>query len=412
MDATVIVGMLCVHLLCFCVMFGLISQRLPGRRMGMDVFALGNLLLGSAYVLQLVEGPAGWSAMSVVNHTFTLAAPVAYCLGAARFFGVAVPVLRPLIVFALGYSAAQVMVYSGWGVVARHAVLSGSAAVLFAAMAGAAIYGMRTFAKDLRWEMLWFAVLIGGICVLNALKLGMLLKGGLATLDMSKQFQLTFYIYMSFLATVLPPSMVWLVLRRLTEALRATAVRDPLTQLLNRRGLDEGLTAYFSSRKASPAYVIAADVDYFKRVNDRYGHQTGDVVLRGVADVLRDTVRRGDLVCRMGGEEFVTICLDTDAQGALLLAERIRAAVELHHLQVDGNAGAVECTVTLGVSHCFGGMQTLEQALQQADEALYRGKAGGRNRVEWAGNVMQPQATPRLAPVGMQHQDAVLEETL
>jgi hypothetical protein len=74
MVATVILGMLCVHLLCFCVLFMLISRRLPGRKMGMEVFALGNLLLGCAYILQLLGGKPGWSVMSLVNHTLTLCA--------------------------------------------------------------------------------------------------------------------------------------------------------------------------------------------------------------------------------------------------------------------------------------------------------------------------------------------------
>lgn len=384
MTANVIVGMLCVHLLCFSVMFWLISRRLHGKRMGMDVFALGNLMLGCAYVLQLLGGPAGWNAMSVVNHSLTLAAPIAYCLGAMRFFGVPVPVWRPLLGFVLAYGALQAGVQWVWGDVARYAMLSAGAAVLFLAMAATVVYGVRSFARDLYVEMVWFAVLISGICVLNVIKLQVLLTGGLQALALNQQFQLSFYVYMAFLATVLPPSMVWLVLRRLTDDLRSMAVRDPLTQLLNRRGLDEGLQAHFNSRAAGTAYLIAVDVDFFKCVNDRYGHQAGDVVLRRVAEVVQETVRRGDLVCRMGGEEFVVICVNADAQGVQLLAERIRQAVEVQSLDIGDAGGAIQCTITLGVSHGFGGLEGVDQALQQADEALYRGKAGGRNRVELA----------------------------
>ena len=82
MVATVILGMLCVHLLCFCVMFMLISRRLHGKKMGMEVFALGNLLLGCAYIMQLLGGQPGWSLISALNHTLTLCAPVTYLLGA------------------------------------------------------------------------------------------------------------------------------------------------------------------------------------------------------------------------------------------------------------------------------------------------------------------------------------------
>src|SRR3546814_8062948 len=101
------------------------------------------------------------------------------------------------------------------------------------------IYGVRTFARDLHGEMIFFALLIGGICILNALKLVKIVDGGLDALHMDSRFQMTFYIYMSTLATIVPPSIVWLVLRRLTAKLRNMAARDPLTDLLNRMGLLE-----------------------------------------------------------------------------------------------------------------------------------------------------------------------------
>ena len=86
-----------------------------------------------------------------------------------------------------------------------------------------------------------FAVLIGGISVLNAMKFMLIVNGGMAALDLNSVFQKVFYIYMSFLATVLPPCAVWLVLRRLTDELRSLAAHDPLTRLLNRRGLMDAL---------------------------------------------------------------------------------------------------------------------------------------------------------------------------
>lgn len=382
MGATFIVGMLCVHLLCFGAMFLLISTRLHGRKMGMDVFALGHLMLGSAYVLQLLGGPPGWSLMSVVNHTLTLGTPVVYWVGAMRFFDRPAPLWRPLIALALAYTVAQVLVQWGLGPVARYAMLSGMSALLFLAMTVAVVYGARSFARDLRVEMLLFAVLISGICVLNAAKFMQVLSGGLPALDMGNRFQMVFYAYMSFLATVLAPLIIWLLLRRLTDELRAAAVRDPLTRLLNRRGLTEGLQAHFRSRTAGPAQLLVADIDHFKRINDTHGHGAGDAVLCHVADRLRGTVRQGDLACRMGGEEFVVLCLDTEGAGAMRLAERLRAAIESMEVPVDGSQETIRCTVTIGVSHAFVGADALDRAMQQADAALYRGKAAGRNRVE------------------------------
>lgn len=383
MVATILVGMLCAHLLCFAVMFWLVSKRLQGSKMGMGNFAVGNLLLGFAYVLQLAEGGPAWSLVSVVNHTFTLAAPVAYWLGAMRFFGRPAPFWRPLLAVAVTYSAAQVLVQWSLGPVARYAMLSGMSALLFLAMVITVVHGVRTFAKDLYAEMVFFAVLISGICVLNALKFMKLVDGGLDALQMDRDFQLVFYIYMSSLATVLPPAIIWLVLRRLTDALRNLAARDPLTQLLNRRGLSEALQMYFNSRKAVPAYLLLVDIDHFKRINDTHGHQIGDAVLRHVAEVLRGAVRRGDLAGRIGGEEFLIVCLDSDIQGVRLLAERLRSAVERQAVQIAGGAHPLHCTVTMGVSNPFADAHAFEGAMQEADAALYRGKAAGRNRIEW-----------------------------
>lgn len=382
MVATVVVGMLCVHLFCFCLMFFLISTKLHGKKMGMNVFALGNLLLGCAYVLQLLTGPAGNSSLSILNHTLTLCAPVVYLIGGLRFFERATPLWRPLCMLAAIYTAAQVLLQSTLGPVARHALLAGTCALLFLAMAAAAWHGARSFAKDLHIEMRMFGVLIGALAALNAAKFVQIVTEGLAALDMAQPFQMAFYLYMSFLGTVLPPSIAWLVLRRLTEALRNTAARDPLTQLFNRRGLLEGLETYFRLRGAGTAHLLMIDIDHFKNINDSYGHKVGDMVLRHVADVLQTTARRGDLVCRLGGEEFVVACLNTDDTGAIQLAERVRAAIEHSRALTIGLHTAVRCTVTVGISPAFNQIEAFERCLQQADAALYRGKKAGRNRVE------------------------------
>lgn len=365
-------------------MFLLISRRLPGNRMGMDFFAAGNLLLALAYILQLVEGGPAWSVMSVINHNLTLAAPIAYWLGAMRFFGRQVRLWRSLIVFSVAYGIAQWLVQWNAGPAARYAMLAAMASVLFFVMTLTVIYGVRTFAKDLYGEMFFFAFLISGICILNALKFLKIVDDGLDALHMDSRFQMIFYIYMSTLATIVPPSIVWLVLRRLTDSLRNMAARDPMTDLLNRRGLLEALTRSFNSRNAGPARLLLLDVDHFKRINDTYGHQAGDEVICQVADLLRATVRRGDLTGRIGGEEFVAVFLEADGGHVTYLAERLRASVESQAIKVTGSGDVLRCTVTIGISPPFHGADSLEDALRQADAALYRGKAAGRNRVESA----------------------------
>lgn len=382
MIATLLVGMLCVYLLSFTALFLLISQRLGGEKMGTDAFAVGNLTLGTAYVLQLLEGPAGWSWMSVVNHSLTLCALLAYSVGGARFFGRAVPLLAPLVAVGTGYAVVQVGVEWAWGPVARYALLSATCALCFTAMVAVLLSGLCTFARDLRGEVVLFAALISGICVLNLVKLARLLSGGLPALSMDGQFQMVFYVYMCSLATIIPPFIVWLVLRRLTDALRSMAARDPLTQLLNRRGLADLLDVRF--RRPRPgARLLLIDIDHFKRINDRYGHHAGDAVLCAVADVLRGAVRKDDLVCRMGGEEFAAVCPGADEAAALQVAERIRITIESTVMLQGPGGEALHCTVTIGISGSFADDASLARAMQAADAALYRGKHAGRNRVEW-----------------------------
>ncbi|UBQ44174.1 GGDEF domain-containing protein [Comamonas thiooxydans] len=384
MVATVILGMLCVHLLCFCVLFMLISRRLPGRKMGMEVFALGNLLLGCAYILQLLGGKPGWSVMSLVNHTLTLCAPVVYVVGAMRFFNRPTPVWRPLLILALAYSAAQVLVQSTLGLEARQAMLAAACTLLFLCMTITLLWGTRSFARNMAVEMVVFAILIAGICVLNAMKFMLILKGGLQALDMNSRFQMVFYIYMSFLGTVIPPGAVWLALRRLTDELGSMAAQDPLTKLLNRRGLLDGLEAHFAVRKAAPVHLLIVDIDHFKRINDNYGHQFGDNVLCRVAEAIQQSTRRSDLKCRLGGEEFLVLCPGLKGNEVLQLAERIRAAIAEIAIPGISLHGSVTCTATIGVSNPFITSQAFDSTLQQADAALYRGKSAGRNRVQRA----------------------------
>jgi two-component system sensor histidine kinase EvgS len=166
--------------------------------------------------------------------------------------------------------------------------------------------------------------------------------------------------------------------------LEQQAITDPLTQLNNRLWLDRVLEVEFTKnlRYAQGFCVILLDVDHFKQVNDTHGHQVGDVVLMAVADLLRQHCRAADVVGRWGGEEFLVICPSTPLQGAVRLAENLR------QMMAETNfPGAGHRTASFGVSECHKG-DRLHNLLQRADEALYRAKAGGRNRVEaerWSG---------------------------
>jgi diguanylate cyclase (GGDEF)-like protein len=158
------------------------------------------------------------------------------------------------------------------------------------------------------------------------------------------------------------------------------AATDPLTGLANRRALQDTLNrmAAHASRAVSSMAAIAMDLDHFKQINDRYGHDAGDTVLAAVGELLRTFVRESDFVSRMGGEEFIILTPDTGRDGAAVLAEKLREAIS--RIEVPGIDESV--TASLGVAVMPDDAGTGEQLLRHADRALYLAKELGRNRVE------------------------------
>lgn len=166
-----------------------------------------------------------------------------------------------------------------------------------------------------------------------------------------------------------------------TRKLQTAAVTDALTGLRNRRFAMERLEQELGSARQDgrPLSVIMIDVDRFKSVNDQFGHDVGDVVLREVARVLHDSVRRTDVVCRLGGEEFLALCPNTAPDKAVLVAERMRAACAERVIESGGFARAV--TISLGVATLEPDMAGVDALVKRADERVYLAKQGGRDRV-------------------------------
>jgi two-component system, cell cycle response regulator len=158
------------------------------------------------------------------------------------------------------------------------------------------------------------------------------------------------------------------------------ATTDGLTGLYNRRTLDEKLKeAITRARRSGQALAVAlTDVDHFKRVNDTYGHGTGDEVLKGVSAALKSTARTSDVVGRYGGEEFVLVLEATDGEGAVRLAERARMAIKA--LSFSSEKGPLSVTSSFGVALYAEGDDALK-LLERADQNLYRAKEAGRDRV-------------------------------
>ncbi|WP_404994937.1 diguanylate cyclase [Cupriavidus pauculus] len=149
---------------------------------------------------------------------------------------------------------------------------------------------------------------------------------------------------------------------------------DPLTGLANRRALDEALTDI--QQKRMPVALVALDIDHFKRVNDTFGHDVGDLVLQHLARCIRDCSRSHDLPCRVGGEEFLVLLPDTSLSAAMDYAERLRKTVEGSAMPQVGRI-----TISIGVTTWPRADQSLADAIKEADERMYEAKRGGRNRV-------------------------------
>ena len=166
------------------------------------------------------------------------------------------------------------------------------------------------------------------------------------------------------------------------EARRKSLFCDHLTGVVNRRAFFEAaeLELDRNRRAPRPTALILVDADHFKSINDRHGHAGGDAVLRYLGGLLAATFRQVDVVARVGGEEFAVLLPSCDLEGALAVAERLRALVEGGRVPFDG--AQIRCTISAGVTVCDGEKLALETLMKRADQALYAAKAGGRNRVE------------------------------
>ncbi|HYA38951.1 MAG TPA: GGDEF domain-containing protein [Candidatus Methylomirabilis sp.] len=221
----------------------------------------------------------------------------------------------------------------------------------------------------------------------------LLIMQGLSYLGLEQFSTQSLFIDAVVLALVIAPPIYWLVLspihkeyeKRLkaegeAEEMSRMAITDSLTRIMNRRGITVGLLDAMAQaeRYRTPLTVAMADIDHFKQVNDTYGHEAGDLVLKDVAAILSDALRMPDKVGRYGGEEFLVILPHTGLTQARKIADRIRASVS----KWDFDLGSKKIRMTISIGVCqFKSGEDLEQFLSHADKALYDAKKGGRNLV-------------------------------
>ena len=226
----------------------------------------------------------------------------------------------------------------------------------------------------------------------------LLIMQGLSYLGITQLAAHVLFIDAIILAVVIAPPIYWLVLnpihreyeKRLmaeseAEEMSRMAITDTLTHIMNRRGITVGLLDAMAQaeRYRTPLTVAMADIDHFKEINDTYGHEAGDRVLKDVAAILSDALRMPDKVGRYGGEEFLIVLPHTSLVQGRKIVERIRASVS--KWSFDLGSKKIHLTISIGVCQFKSG-EDLEQLMSHADKALYDAKKGGRNLVVAAKN--------------------------
>lgn len=187
----------------------------------------------------------------------------------------------------------------------------------------------------------------------------------------------------------------WLLIRDVTAETelqgkykdKATkSITDPMTGLFNRAHFEEYLASQEQALLHMPVEsdhrnlsLIMCDIDFFKKVNDKYGHPAGDYVIKTVAGILGKAFRKTDIVCRYGGEEFLAILPSSHLEGAAIAAEKVRVAIESHPFVFEGNR--IPVTMSFGVAQLMVNKEAAADTIARADAALYASKQGGRNRV-------------------------------
>ncbi|MEC3911254.1 diguanylate cyclase [Sphingobium sp. CR2-8] len=227
-------------------------------------------------------------------------------------------------------------------------------------------------------ELAFFLALVAFVLVqLTLAGSAMMIRGAENGKDL---YRLIFSIFMPTIYVATAVTAVLVVAGDLAQQLRTQMRHDPLTQVLNRRGLDEAAARAMalSRRHRRPLALVVCDLDGFKALNDGHGHIAGDQALRGFAQLLTNAVRRGDVVGRMGGDEFGLLLMDTNATAAAEVMERVRA--EVGHLMLPRFPEAW-LRASFGVSELAPADAQLEDLVARADAALYAAKKDGKDRI-------------------------------
>ncbi|MEO0278313.1 MAG: GGDEF domain-containing protein [candidate division WOR-3 bacterium] len=220
----------------------------------------------------------------------------------------------------------------------------------------------------------WCIPMISGSSCVGVVEIRFSDPGDFASLDALKK---KVYLAKTYIEEATPV----IEAKRYAESLKEQTFKDALTGLYNRRFLEamiDNLVAQIT-RRESVLGILMCDLDFFKSVNDKYGHDAGDLVLKQTAEILKNNVRKSDFVIRFGGEEFLILLVDVSEGKSLDIAEKLRKEVEIYDFKIP--QGIVKRTISIGVSEFPIDTQMIWEAIKYADVALYKAKEFGRNRV-------------------------------
>lgn len=307
--------------------------------------------------------------------------------GARRFFGA--PSFDPYVLAALVGSGLAL----AWAVLGDHHVMVvhmvGAFGAALIAFRAAWNFG-RLAPRELRMAALMCATILAMFGIQRLLRIEFYFHAAAAAdLQSAVPASALNYVVNALVTTFWAFSFLYLNTTRVELELEASraellalSLTDPLTGVRNRRALYDSAAHEIAraARSSEPVTLLMVDVDHFKKVNDQHGHPVGDQVLREVAAAIVATARGSDVVARFGGEEFAVLLVQTE--DARLTAERLRAAIAA--VEVRAPQGPVRVTASIGVASATGAGIDFEALIRRADDALYRAKREGRNRVEMA----------------------------
>lgn len=349
------------------------------------LFALGGLMAGIREVKDLP-----WLTIFLA-HTLLMLSPLMVVMGLRSFLGlkplaqIVIPVLVVWVMFA------ALIVMSSFSIGLANFLTALVTAVLL--LYGFYLLGQATVVAKWPVGILRSFVMVHA-CLMLA-QAGVMawfhVLGGINNAEPILEFILISHM---FLATCTALAFPLLAFVQAEESLRTLAEYDELTQLYNRRMfLDLANTAFENCRQKNlPFTVLMIDLDYFKKINDTWGHATGDLVLQVVSDTLRRELREQDIIGRMGGEELAIALPETAKAQASSISQRLRCRIEEDGCMIDGLR--IELSASIGGAHRNSSHKDFASMLVQADSALYMAKARGRNQVQFGRPDIKSSATP------------------